>query len=421
MKKLFDNSLLCIWRALMYSAIPLLLGSLMPGGNQFSAGAYYFCGQALALTLGFAPARIRVACMVLCGACYAAAGVYLLGVIAYPVQIIIIVLCLAAYGLTLRAQGAAVRYDSREMIAGAIIHVLPPVIIRLSDMAVNYTPMMICGAIYLFMCPYIMNSMSVRDGMSLRGRGGKPIGRISNKNRIMVTGLMVIALLIACADKIQAAFQRAGEFVMYWIGQFIMWLSSLIQGSEEISGEGATESGDMAMGLEAGEPGWFAVLMEQIIKYVAIAALAAALCFALWKLGKLLKKLYVRIAEWAKQFAQGVREDYVEEQEQLMDWGEVRGEVISSFKDALKKLAAREKKWADMDARERVRSVVKQLYRKRGMGISGIECLSVREAMREMNIDDDTRAQLGKLYDEARYSSHEITETEVETARRMVR
>ena len=421
MKKLFNNALLCIWRALMYSAIPLLLGSLMPGGDQFTAGVYYFCGQALALVLGFAPARIRVACMVLCGAAYAAAGVYVLGVIAYPVQIILIVLSLVAYGLTLRAQGAVVRYDSREMIAGAIIHVVPPVIIQLSTMEVNYTPMMICGAIYLFMCPYIMNSMSVRDGMSLRGRGGKPIGRISNKNRIMVTGLMVIALLIACADKIQKAFQRAGEFVMYWIGQFILWLSSLMQSSEEISGDGAGESSDMAMGLEAGEPGWFAELMEQVIKYVAIAAIAVGLCFVLWKLGKLLKKLYKRIAEWAKQFAQGVREDYVEEQEQLMDWGEVRGEVISSFKDALKKLTTRDKKWADMDARERVRSVVKQLYRKRGVGITGIECLSVREAMQEMNIDDATRDKLGQVYDEARYSSRDITEAQAEAARRMVR
>lgn len=49
MKKLFDNALLCLWRALMYAPVILTLGALLPGGGQLKCGLFYLCGQALAL------------------------------------------------------------------------------------------------------------------------------------------------------------------------------------------------------------------------------------------------------------------------------------------------------------------------------------------------------------------------------------
>ena len=409
MKKLFDNALLCLWRALMYAPVILTLGALLPGGGQLECGLFYLCGQVLALILSFIPARARVALMIVTCLAYAAAGFFCLGVMGAPFMALIIVLSIIAFALTLRAQGAAMRYDTREMIAGAIIQVLPPLIIKLSGMEarVDYTAMMWAGLAYFVMCPYIMNSMSVRD--------------ISSKNRAMVTGLIVIAVLVASADKIRQAFERVGEFILYWVGQFIAWLSSLMQSTEDISGESVGESSDIGGGLPMAEPSWFAKLMEQIVKYVALIFVAAAICFALWKLFKLLKKVAARISEWAKRFAQGVREDYTEEREQLMDWGEVRGEMLDSLKESLKKFTTREKKWADMDARERVRSAVKQLYKKRGIGISGIECLSAREAFAEMNLGEQERGRLGDMYDEARYSSHEITDAQAEEARRTVK
>lgn len=421
MKKLFDNALLCLWRGCMYAPILLTLGALLPGGSQLGAGLYYMCGQLMALMLSFVPARARVALMIVGCIIYAAAGFFCLNVMGAPFMALVIVLSIIACALTLRAQGAAMRYDTREMIGGALVQILPPLIIRLSGMDVDYTAMLWTGLAYFVMCPYIMNSMSVRDGMSLRGRGGKPISRISSKNRAMVTGLIIVAVLIASADKIRQAFERVGEFVMYWVGQFIMWLSSLMESTEEISGESVGESSDVGGGLPAAEPGWFAKLMEQVAKYIALAILAVGVCFALWKIFKLLKKLAYRISEWAKRFAQGVREDYTEEREQVMDWGEVRGEMLSSLRESLKKLTVREKKWSDMDARERVRSSVKQLYKKRGVGISGIECLSAREAFAEMNLGDAARDSLGSMYDEARYSSHEITDAQAEEARRVTK
>ena len=350
MKKLFDNALLCLWRALMYAPVILTLGALLPGGGQLECGLFYLCGQALALILSFIPARARVASMIVTCLAYAAAGFFCLGVMGAPFMALMIVLSIIAFALTLRAQGAAMRYDTREMIAGAIIQVLPPLIIKLSGMEarVDYTAMMWAGLAYFVMCPYVMNSMSVRDGMSLSaGAAASPSAAYRPRTARWLRGLIVIAVLVASADKIRQAFERVGEFIMYWVGQFIAWLSSLMQSTEDISGESVGESSDVGGGLPMAEPSWFAKLMEQIVKYVALIFVAAAICFALWKLFKLLKKVAARISEWAKRFAQGVREDYTEEREQLMDWGEVRGEMLDSLKESLKKFTTREKKWAD--------------------------------------------------------------------------
>ena len=64
---------------------------------------------------------------------------------------------------------------------------------------------------------------------------------------------------------------------------------------------------------------------------------------------------------------------------------------------------------------------MRQLYRRRGAGISGIEYLSAQEALGEMAVDEPARRELGQLYDEASYSDHEITEVQAEAARRAVK
>ena len=286
---------------------------------------------------------------------------------------------------------------------------------------IDYTAMMWAGIAFLLMCPYALNDSSVREGMSLRGRGGKPIRRISRANRVMVTCLIAVALIIACAGAIRDAFQRAGAFVMHWVGRFIMWLMSLAAGSEGAGGGEGGGNMDLGLGGEAVEPSWFAKFMEQVMKYFVVLVLIVLVIFVLWKLGKLMARLARRISAWARRFAQGVKEDYLEEHEQLMDWGEVRGEMLNSVKDTLRRLTTREKKWGDMDARERVRYVMRQLYRRRGAGISGIEYLSAQEALGEMAVDEPARRELGQLYDEARYSDHEITEAQAEAARRVVK
>ena len=102
-----------------------------------------------------------------------------------------------------------------------------------------------------------------------------------------------------------------------------------------------------------------------------------------------------------------------------MDWGEVRGELVESMRDALKRLTYREKKWGELNARERVRFAVRQLYRKRGAGVSGLECLSARQALGEMGLDEQAQRRAGRARMTAPgYSDHDISDAQAESARR---
>lgn len=417
MKKLCDNALLCLWRALLFSPVVLLMGGLLPGLDQTGAGLFYAAGQVLALGVSFVPSKVRVPVMIVAGLAYAAAGAWVLGALAAPAAWAVVAFSLVIYAFTSRAQGAGQGYDPRLMIAGAIMHVVAPLVIRFSGVDMAQSALMWTGLSYFIMCPFAMNNASVREGMSLRGRGGRPIKRISRANRVMVGVMLAIALTIANAGTIRDAAQRAGEFIMYWVGQLIMWIMNLFAGDESMGGGGGGAPGDMGLGGEATEPSWFALLMEQVMKYFVVVLLAAVAVFVLWKLIKLMRKLAARISDWAKRFAQGVKEDYLEEREQLMDWGEVRGEMMDAVREALKRFTVREKKWSDMDARERVRYCVRQLYRRRGAGIGGLECLSARQALGEMGLNEHDRQELGDIYDAARYSDHEITQAQVDTAR----
>lgn len=420
MKKLFNNALLCLFRALMFSPLPLLLGALLPGASQLSAGLFYGAGQLMGLGVSLMPVRGRVAALIAGALAYAGVGVWALGALEAPFVLVIIGICTAGYLLTARACARG-DYDPRLMIAGAILHAGAPVAITLSGAPVEYTALMWCGIAFLAMCPYVMNAQSVREGMSLRGRGGKPLKRISRANRALVTGVLAIALLIASAETIRAAAQRAGAFVMYWVGQFIMWIMNLFVSEGEVGGDSGGGSQDMGMGLEAGEPSWFALFMEQVMKYLVVVILAVGVVFVLYKLGRMSVQLWRRISEWARRFAQGVKEDYLEEREQIMDWGEVRGELVDSMREALKRLTYREKKWGELNSRERVRYAVRQLYRKRGAGVSGLEYMSARQALGELGLDEPARQELGELYDRARYSDHDITDAQAEAARRAAR
>lgn len=419
MKKLCDNALLCLWRALLFSPVVLLMGGLLPGLDQTSAGLFYAAGQVLALGVSFVPSKVRVPVMIVAGLAYAAAGAWVLGALAAPAAWAVVAFSLVIYAFTSRAQGAGQGYDPRLMIAGALMHVIAPLVIRFSGIDMAQSALMWTGLGYFIMCPFAMNNASVREGMSLRGRGGRPIQRISRANRVMVGVMLAIALIIANAGAIRDAAQRAGEFIMYWVGQLIMWIMNLFAGDETLGGGEGGAPSDMGLGVEATEPSWFALLMEQVMKYFVVVLLAAVAVFVLWKLAKLMRKLAARISDWAKRFAQGVKEDYLEEREQLMDWGEVRGEMMDAVREALKRFTTREKKWSDMDARERVRYCVRQLYRRRGAGIGGLECLSARQALGEMGLNEHDRQALGDIYDEARYSDHEITQAQVDAARDM--
>ena len=414
MKKLRDNGLICLFRAFMFSALPLFGGAMLEDVGQLKAGLYYAAGQLLSLALSFVPASRRVLCTAGALAAYVAVGAWLLGGDVF--HWLLIAICAGLFLLTLYCYGTNTGYDTRFMLAGVVAHVIMPLGIQLSELEVDYTAMMWCGMIYLLMLPLVLNAASVREGMALRSRGAKPLARLTAKNRKLVIGLTALALFIACFDKLRDAAQTVGSWIWYVVLMIIEFLMSLYPGGST-GGQGGGGMGEMGLGGDAAEPSWFAKLLEQIFMYLAFAALAVIVVLLLWKVAKLLKRLVLRVSGWLKRYAESVKYDYVEESEQLVDWGEVGSEVIQSLREGFKRLTTREKRWSELDARQRVRYSVRQLYRKNGVAVDGIQFMSARQALDEMGVDAERRERLGELYDRARYSDHDVTESDAEQAR----
>ena len=83
----------------------------------------------------------------------------------------------------------------------------------------------------------------------------------------------------------------------------------------------------------------------------------------------------------------------------------------------IRRLTAREKKWEQMDARERVRFIVRSLYRKTPDSGS-LSALTIHEAMKTVSTGEAKPEELAGLYDTARYSQREPDSEMVERIRK---
>ncbi len=98
-------------------------------------------------------------------------------------------------------------------------------------------------------------------------------------------------------------------------------------------------------------------------------------------------------------------EDYRDEQESLLDWGEARREMSEGFRKRLARLTRREKKWEQMDERERVRFVVRSMYR-RTPERESLRCMTIHEAATHLRTGQADPAEVAELYDQARYGGN---------------
>ena len=109
-------------------------------------------------------------------------------------------------------------------------------------------------------------------------------------------------------------------------------------------------------------------------------------------------------------------EDYSDEQESLLDWGEMQRDVGAALKKRVNSLFARDKKWEAMDAREKARHIVRVLYRRAKLKPDG---RTLRETLPELRTDDPQA--VADAYELARYADREPDAAALEKLRRDVR
>lgn len=275
----------------------------------------------------------------------------------------------------------------------------------------------VLGLSFLSTAALFLNEQALASGAANK-RSGRPSRRLVRRNRLLLLTLAAIGAAVLYFDQIRQAAGRAAKQLLHWIWEAFVWLANLLMGSSE-SGGGEGGGGDDLSGLlEGGETGAFWKYTEKILIVLAFLLAAAALVWLGGKVYKLLKKGVEKLLGMLRGVTRNLGEDYVDEQESLMDWGEMRRGVRDDLKRRLERLTRREKKWEQMDAREKVRFLVRRMYRRAG---AGLESLTIREAVSHLAKGSASEEAVASLYEQARYAPAPPTDEQAEQLRRDVK
>lgn len=351
-----------------------------------------------------------------------AAVIFLLPMFAevWWVRRLILALILAAM-LPLALRTAALRSgESGSVLVGMVAYMAAGVFAYVEKNPQLDRRLMLCGLLFVVMTAFTMNDDSTARSAAYR-EGVKPPASMRRRNRVLLCIVLAIGVIVLCFDQIRQATVAAVQWVFLKFGALIAWLAGLIPVPESTGGGGAGGGeADMLAGLGGGETGAFWAATENILMVIGLLVGLMAALFILRKLWRLLAKLIRRIAAHLRKFSDSVSEEYQDERESLFDWDEAKREMGDQLRRRLVRMTRREKKWEQMDARERVRFVVRSLYRKSPSGGS-LRSLTVHEALGKIKTGQASPEELAAVYDGVRYGKAEPDAQTVERLRKEAR
>ena len=306
--------------------------------------------------------------------------------------------------------------DTHNAVAGAAIYAVAGIAAFVIKSEALNRLLALCGAVFLAVTLWIMNDRAMHTGAASR-TGVKPPAAMRRRNRVLLVGLMLFAAAVACWRwlKDKTAWLAKEAAIRLW--KIISWiLDHLYPGGS--TGGGQPGGGDMDMSGLAGDaqPSPFWEAMTYVAYVLAVVVILFLLFLMFRKLWRALRALAKRLAAYLNRFAQSVGEDYQDEQESLLDWGEVQRDMGAALRKRFSSLFARDKKWDDMDARERARHVVRVLYRRARLKP---DSRTLRETLPELNAGDPQA--LAEAYELARYADRDPDSAALEKLRRDVR
>ena len=310
------------------------------------------------------------------------------------------------------------RLASLCTMIGAILYLIAGVLLVFEpDPALNRA-LCVLALCFVAMAAVSMNGSALVQGAANK-KSGRPSRRILWRNRLLIVGLAAVGAVILYFDRIRQAFSAGAQQVLRWLWAAYIWFSNLLFGDRMPTGEGGGGGGgDMLGGLEGGEPAPFWKFTEKIMLALAAVGAVLVLIWLLRKVYLLLRTLLGRLIAHIRGVAGSLSEEYQDEQEQL-DWGDVTRSARESVMRRVRRLTRREKKWSQMDAREKVRFLVRALYRRAGK--QDLSSLTIREAAPSLPVNDASPEELSSLYEQARYGREEPDESAAEKLRREVR
>lgn len=217
---------------------------------------------------------------------------------------------------------------------------------------------------------------------------------IRSRNRLLTWILTGVILLLSLIP----ALGRLAQQLLEWLKQLVLtivnFFLSIFAMKDQPAGSGGGGEDELLAGLATEGPSALARFLEKIMVAVSIVLIAAALLFAarfLWrKLKQLIRFLYGQL----RHYANTASEDYEDEVVDTRDQGQTHFDLAGKFRR--RRNAQRDLK--NMPPREQIRTRYGLL---RGKHPEWLTSTTARETL---------STDSARLYERARYSSHEITQ-----------
>jgi hypothetical protein len=270
----------------------------------------------------------------------------------------------------------------------------------------------------LAMTAAALNDISLYKGAAARP-GVKPPKSVYRRNRLLMLLPCAAVVFIALFDQIRAWAVNALRYAVIAFGRAVLWLGSLLNSpARDVSGGGSDLDILAELSSVTSEPSAFWQVLEMIFIVIAIVFFTVITFLLMRKIMRLAAVLIKRAIARFIQFGHSLGEDYHDERVSLIDWGEARRAVTERAGRQWARLNRREKRWPQMDGRERARYIVRRLYMK--SGADALNALTIREAAPYLQLGAAHPGRLAEIYECARYTHYEVDAGEVDELRRQV-
>lgn len=378
--------------------LPVLIG-LSSGSAPMSFWLIWPCAYLLLTVLCiFLPGKWRLPVGILTGLGLLAAGICLLN----WRQAWFLLFIPAGYAALLMASLPIGGWTSDQELSSSWIfaclgvQIVAQLAIRLQNQVLQSLyrpahPVLLAGmTVFLLLCLFSFNRENLRIAMP----GGSIPASIRNRNRLLIWLMMGLALLISLIPAIGRALRQLWSWTKEAIFALIRFLANLLAfGQRKVGGGGGSGDMDMTPALEAGEPSFWAQLLEKIAAFVVIVLLLAVALWLLRLAWKHVRRLARMLIDRLRRYAVSASEDYVDEMVDTRSQGEER----FGFAQNLLRRRKTRRDLRKLPPREQIRTHYGLLKGRHP------------EWTASQTARDTLPADSASLYERARYSSHDIS------------
>lgn len=413
-RRLRSKALAALILYLGLSPLTLLPGAYLAPDALFPALLLPAAALALTLLAGLWTEKKRKRAFSLALLLQAALGAALLSNRS-PLALLLLLPCLAAMLLFMPAMArpSGLEWSGQQLALGAAAHVIGQLIKGRPEFAPAQSLVTLFFCAYMILCLFLLNRYALMEGT---GEKQAPPAKILAQNRILVSLLGAGALLLSGWRLLRDAALFLWDLLLKGTAELILLIMRLFPALMPINNTGGGQGLDLGGLGEQAPPSLLSVILEKVMTVIGILLSLALLVFALYHLGRLIKRALKSLLERFRAYTKSIGEGYVDKTENLFDMGQISKAALEKWSAAAKRL----KRLPPIDRlppKEKVRRVYAVLRKRMP---EQPDSLTAREALNSssLKLDPDQKTVLAAIYEQARYSDQPITPGQADIMRK---